>query len=383
MSKDYYKILGIEKTASHDEVKKAFRKLAHQYHPDKETGNEEKFKEINEAYQVVGNEAKRKQYDQYGADFSQQGGFGGGMNWEDFMRQARQGGGQSGNGGVHVDLGDLGDIFGEMFGGGFGFGGGGRSRRQQTGSDIEVRVDLTFKDAVFGIEKELELHKVSPCLRCKGDGAEPGSKISKCSTCDGHGIVEQIQRTFLGAMRSRATCPDCRGQGEIPDKPCTECTGTGVTKRLSKLKVKIPAGIEEGQAIRLTGEGETAAYGGAAGDLYVRVRVQDSKHFTRDGQTIRSNVDVSFAQAALGTKIEVETIDGPVELKIPAGTQPNTVLKLKGKGASRVGGDVRGDHLVTINLLVPKKLSKKEKKILKDLAEIHGDFVENGKGLFG
>ncbi len=377
MSKDYYKILGVEKSATHDEVKKAFRKLAHKYHPDKETGNEEKFKEINEAYQVVGNEDKRKQYDQYGADFDQQGGFGGGMNWEDYMRQARQGGG-----GVNVDMGDIGDIFGEIFSG-FGFGGGGgRAHRQQAGSDIEVRVNLTFKEAVFGIEKELELNKVTSCQRCKGDGAEPGSKINQCSTCQGHGVVEQIQRTILGAMRSRATCPECRGQGQKPEKNCTECTGTGVTKRLTKMKVKIPAGIEEGQAIRITGEGETAAYGGVAGDLYVRVRVEDSKEYTRDGQTIRSSVEISFPQAALGTKVDVETIDGTVDLKIPAGTQAGTVLKLKGKGAPRVGGDVRGDHLVTVNIVIPKKLSKKEKKLLKDLAAERDEYVENGKGLF-
>lgn len=377
MSKDYYKILGVEKSATHDEVKKAFRKLAHKYHPDKETGNEEKFKEINEAYQVVGNEEKRKQFDQYGADFDQQGGFGGGMNWEDYMRQARQGGG-----GVNVDMGDIGDIFGEIFSG-FGFGGGGgRARQQQTGSDIEVRVNLSFKEAVFGIEKELELNKVTACQRCKGDGAEPGSKVNQCTTCQGHGVVEQIQRTILGAMRSRATCPECRGQGQKPEKNCTECTGTGVTKHLTKMKVKIPAGIEEGQAIRISGEGETAPYGGAAGDLYVRVRVEDSKDYTRDGQTIRSSVEISFPQAALGTKVDVETIDGTVDLKIPAGTQAGTVLKLKGKGAPRVGGDVRGDHLVTVNIIIPKKLSKKEKKLLKDLAAERDEHVENGKGLF-
>lgn len=377
MSKDYYKILGVEKSATHDEVKKAFRKLAHKYHPDKESGNEEKFKEINEAYQVVGNEEKRKQFDQYGADFDQQGGFGGGMNWEDYMRQARQGGG-----GVNVDMGDIGDIFGEIFSG-FGFGGGGgRTRQQQTGSDIEVRVNLSFKEAVFGIEKELELNKVTSCQRCKGDGAEPGTKVNQCATCQGHGVVEQIQRTILGAMRSRATCPECRGQGQKPEKNCTECTGTGVTKHLTKMKVKIPAGIEEGQAIRISGEGETAAYGGAAGDLYVRVRVEDSKDYTRDGQTIRSSVEISFPQAALGTKVDVETIDGTVDLKIPAGTQSGTILKLKGKGAPRVGGDVRGDHLVTVNIITPKKLSKKEKKLLKDLAAERGEHVENGKGLF-
>lgn len=381
MSKDYYKTLGVEKGASHDEVKKAFRKLAHQHHPDKQGGDEAKFKEINEAYQVIGNEEKRKQYDQFGADFQQQGGFGGGMNWDDYMRQARaQQGGQGfgGFGGMNFDFGDIGDIFGEMFGGGSRGG-----RRRSRGSDIEMKLDVDFKEAAFGVEKEVELYKTTACKRCHGDGAEPGSKLITCPTCKGQGAVERIQQTILGAMRTQSTCPDCRGQGQKPEKTCTECTGTGVTKQLTKLNVKIPAGIDDGQAIRLTGEGEATAYGGQAGDLYIRMNVKASKDFERSGTDIHSSATISFAQAALGTKIDVKTLDGEVEVKIPAGTQSGKILKLKDKGVPVLGRGDRGDHLVTITVHTPTRLSKKEKQLFKQLAELKDEPVDNGSSFFG
>ncbi len=380
MSKDYYKVLGVEKGASQDEIKKAFRKLAHQHHPDKSTGDEAKFKEANEAYQVLSNKEKRAQYDQYGADFEQQGGFGGGMNWDDYMRQARQGGGGFNQGGMNFDFGDLGDIFGDMFGGAFG--GGRRSQRQQ-GSDIEVKVDLEFKEAVFGVEKEIEINKASACKRCHGDGAEPGTKTKQCPTCKGNGVVEQIQRTILGNMRTRGVCPECRGKGNIPEKECTECTGTGVTKQLAKFSVKIPAGIDDGQMIRLDDQGEVAPFGGSAGDLYVRVRVAKPKAYTRQEFDILSTVEISFAQAALGTHVEIETVDGNVEVKIPAGTQSGKVLKLNGKGVPHVGRSDRGDHLITVVVKTPGKLSKAEKKLYKELAALHDEEVDSGGGLFG
>lgn len=382
MSKDYYKILGVEKAASQEEIKKAFRKLAHQYHPDKTTGDEAKFKEINEAYQVVGNADKRKQYDQYGADFEQQGGFGSsGMNWDDFMRQARQGGGGFSQGGINFDFGDIGDMFGDLFGGGFG---GGRQRqRRAQGADIEVKVDLDMADVLADVEKDIELYKTARCKRCEGNGAEPGTTIKSCKTCGGNGVVEQIQRTILGAMRSRTTCPECRGAGNTPEKTCSECTGTGVTKQKKFISVKIPAGIDDNQMIRLDGEGEMAAYGGVAGDLYVRVRIKPNKHFTRDRQTLKTETEISFAQAALGTHVDIDTIDGKVELKIPAGTQSGKILKLKGKGIPRLGGGDRGDQLVTVTVKTPTKLSKKEKKLFKDLAELNGEQVDNGSSLFG
>lgn len=394
MSKDYYKVLGIEKTATHDDVKKAFRKLAHQYHPDKASGNEAKFKEINEAYQVVGNEEKRKQYDQHGADFEQQGGFGGGMGWEDFMRQARQqqqGGGGFSQGGINFDMGDIGDMFGDLFG----FSargsprwseseaGGSGGRRRVQGADIEVKVDLDFKEAVFGVDKELEVYKTSSCKHCHGSGAEPGSSLKKCNTCGGNGVVEQIQRTILGAMRARGVCPDCRGAGTKPDKTCSDCTGTGVRRQTAKFHVKIPAGIDDNQMIRLDGEGETAAYGGATGDLYVRVRVRSPKGFVRQKQDILTEVTISFAQAALGTHVDIETIEGNVELKIPAGMQSGKVLKLKGRGIPHLGSSDRGDQLVTVLVKTPGKLSKKEKKLYQDLAALHDERVDNGGGLFG
>ncbi len=380
MSKDYYKTLGVDKGASQDEVKKAFRKLAHQYHPDKQSGNETKFKEINEAYQVIGNPEKRKQYDQFGADFAQQGGFGGGMNWDDFMRQARQGGGGFGGfGGQGVEF-DLGDIFGDMFGGAFG---GGRSRRRSRGSDIEMKLDIDFKEAAFGAEKQVELYKTTSCKHCHGDGAEPGSKIKTCSTCGGQGVVERVQQTILGAMRTQVTCPECRGQGQKPEKTCSECTGTGVTKQSTKLNVKIPAGIDDGQAIRLTGEGEATAYGGQTGDLYIRMNVKSSKDFKRSGTDIHSTATIAFSQAALGTKIDVKTLDGEVEVKIPAGIQSGKVLKLKNKGVPVLGHSDRGDHLITVEVHTPTKLSKKEKQLYKQLAELKDEPVDSGGGFFG
>lgn len=384
MSKDYYNVLGVEKGASQDEVKKAFRKLAHQYHPDKAGGDEAKFKEINEAYQVLNNDEKRKQYDQYGSDFEQQGGFGGGASWEDVMRQARgqqggQAGGFGGFQGMNFDFGDLGDIFGDVFG-------GGRStqRHQATGSDIEMRLEINFDEAVFGADKKIELYRTSACARCKGDGAEPGSGTKECSTCKGQGVVDRIQQTILGAMRARAHCPDCHGTGRKPEKTCTECTGTGVKKQNTTLNVKIPAGINDGQTIRLSNEGEAAAYGGgAAGDLYLRIQVKPSKDFTREGYDIRSTLTISFPQAALGTKADVHTVDGPVELKIPAGTQSGKVLKLKARGVPHLQSTGRGDHLVTVIVHVPAKLNKKEKKLLKELADMHGEEVEASGGIFG
>lgn len=388
MSKDYYNVLGVEKNATHEDIKKAFRKLAHQYHPDKSGGNDEKFKEINEAYQVVGNEQKRKQFDQYGADFEQQGGFGGGMNWDDFMRQARQGGYSGGFGGgpagVQFDFGDIGDMFSDLFGGGgFGGGGGNRTRRRAQGNDIEVKVEIDLPDVVHGSEQEIELYKATACQQCGGDGVEPGAGTKKCHTCAGHGYVEQIQRTILGAMRARGVCSTCRGTGVIPEKTCSRCTGTGVTKQRSTMTVKIPAGIDDNQMIRLDGEGEMAAYGGTAGDLYVRVRVRPTPGWQRDRQTIQSEVAISFAQAALGTHLDIKTIDGQVELKIPAGIQSGKILRLKGKGLPRVGGGERGDQLVTVIVKTPTKLSKKDKKLFKDLADSHHESVDNGGGLFG
>lgn len=384
MGKDYYKLLDVDKGASKEEVKKAFRKLAHKYHPDKETGDEEKFKEINEAYQVLGNEEKRKQYDQFGSSFDQQGGFEGNMNWDDFMNYARQGGAQQGGfGGAQgfrgaqgfggqgqgVDMGDLGDIFSEILGG-FGF--GGRSRRSSHvahGSDIQVNMNLTFKEAAFGVDKEIELFKTIKCPHCHGNKAEPGTPIKECPKCKGKGVIEKDAQTILGMMRTQAVCPECDGEGKIPEKKCTECNGEGVKKENVKVKVEIPAGIDNEQAIRLNGQGEAGQHGGQNGDLYISVIVSPEKDFTREGFNIKTQTEISFPDAALGTKVDVETLEGTVELKIPAGTQSGKVFKLKNKGVPKLNSSGRGDQLVEIIVLTPTKLTRSQKKLLKEFGE--------------
>ena len=360
MSKDYYKILGVEKNATTDEVKKAFKKAAMQYHPDRPGGDEKKFKEVNEAYQVLNDADKRTKYDQFGSDFEQQGGFGGGGNWDDFMRQAR--GGQGG--GFQFDFGgeDLGDIFGNMFGGG-----SRRATRQARGSDIQVDVELDFKEAAFGIEKEIHLRKQTICDVCDGDGGEPDSKVEKCSTCGGQGQVAQNQRTFLGTMQTVVTCPNCHGRGEKHSKKCKNCGGDGILSKPSEIKVKIPAGIDTGESLRLTGYGEAAPHGGQAGDLYVRAHIKPNKYFHREGFDVYTESEISFPQAVLGDKIQVETIDGPVTLTIPEGIESGQLIKMKGHGITHLGRTTRADHMVKIKIRVPKKVSKEVKKKLEEL----------------
>ncbi|MFA6547917.1 MAG: molecular chaperone DnaJ [Candidatus Magasanikbacteria bacterium] len=360
MSKDYYKILGIEKNATTDEIKKAFKKAAMQYHPDRPGGDEKKFKEVNEAYQVLNDTDKRTKYDQFGSDFEQQGGFGGGASWEDFMRQAR--GGQGG--GFQFDFGgeDLGDIFGNIFGGGRS-----RSSRQERGSDIQVDVELDFKEAAFGIEKEIHLRKQSACDVCGGNGGEPGSKMEKCNTCGGQGQVAQNQRTFLGTMQAIVTCPTCQGRGERPSKKCKHCGGDGIVAKSSDLKVKIPAGINTGESLRLSGYGEAAPHGGQSGDLYVRAHIKPNKYFHREGFDVYTENEINFTQAVLGDKIEVETIDGPVTLTIPEGIESGQLIKMKGHGISHLGRTTRADHFVKIKIRVPKKVSREARKKLEDL----------------
>ncbi|PIR76432.1 MAG: molecular chaperone DnaJ [Candidatus Magasanikbacteria bacterium CG10_big_fil_rev_8_21_14_0_10_42_10] len=361
MSKDYYKILGVEKGASQDEIKKAFRKLAHKHHPDKPGGDEAKFKEVNEAYQVVGDETKRKQYDQYGADFQQQGGFGGGAGWEDFMRAARGGGGFQQGGGAQFDFGD---IFGDMFG----FGGGGRSGgRQRRGNDIQVDIELTFEDAAFGVERDITLQKQNDCDVCSGSGAEPGSEVKSCAECGGRGQVIRVQQTILGAMQTAATCPTCHGAGKKSEKSCKHCGGGGMVRSESAYKVKIPGGIDTGGVIRLTGKGESAGAGGQAGDLYVQVHVRSKSGFERHEFDIYTTATISFAQAALGDKIEIDTLDGKKKLVIPEGTQPGQKFKLKNLGVTKLHRGGRGDQYITITVSVPKKLSKKGKQLVEEL----------------
>ena len=360
MSKDYYKILGVEKSSSPEEIKKAFRKLAHQYHPDKEGGDEAKFKEVNEAFQVVGNAEKRAKYDQFGSDFAQQGGFGGGAGWEDFMRAARGGGGYQN---MNFDFGnfDMGDIFGDIFGGGR------RSNRETRGNDIQVDLQLEFKEAIFGVEKEIRLNKNNACEVCNGSGVEPGSKMTTCSDCKGQGQVRRVQQTILGAMQTVSTCPTCNGRGQKAEKHCKHCSGRGTVKSESNYKVKIPAGIDDGEAIRLTGKGESAGVHGQAGDLYVRVHVKADKNLKREGENIFTEININYPQAVLGDKIEIETLDGLKKLVIPEGTQSGQQIRLKELGVPVLHSHGRGDHYVTVTVDVPKKISRTAKKLIEEL----------------
>lgn len=361
MSKDYYKILGVEKNASSEEIKKAFKKLAMQHHPDRQGGSEAKFKEINEANQVLSDADKRAKYDQFGSDFEQQGGFGGGAGWDDFMKAAR--GGQQGQGGFSFDFGDA---FGDLFG--FGGGRGGQAR-QARGRDIQVDVELDFKEAAFGVEKEISLRKQASCDVCSGSGAEPGSKVDTCATCQGKGQVVQQQRTFLGAMQAVVTCPTCHGRGKFPSKKCKHCGGDGILAKNTTVKVKIPAGIDSEQSIRLTGQGEAAPHDGGSGDLYVAVHIRPSKVFQRDGFDVYTEKEISFPQATLGDNVEVETIDGPIKIVVPEGTESGQLIRLKGRGITHIGSSVRGDQYVKTKIVVPKRVSKQARKILEDLAK--------------
>lgn len=351
-NKDYYKILGVEKNASADEIKKAFKKAAMQHHPDRPGGDEAKFKEINEAYQVLSDAEKRQRYDQFGSDFEQQGGFSNGAGWEDVM-SAFRGGGFAG--------GDFGDIFGDLFGGGRG------GHRQNRGQDIQVDVEIDFKEAAFGAEKEITLRKQNACDICHGSGAEPGSKMEKCSTCNGRGQVTKIQHTFLGAMQAAAPCDACQGRGEKPAKKCKHCHGSGVIQSNSNIKIKIPGGIESGQSIRLDGYGEAAPFGGVPGSLYVRVRVKPLSGFSRDGSDVYTEQEISFVQAVLGDKIQVQTLDELVTLVVPEGVESGQLIRIKHKGMNKLGGGNRGDHYVKIKIRVPKKIHKDTRKRLEEL----------------
>ncbi len=371
MSKDYYKLLGVEKNATPDELKKAFKKLAMQYHPDRPGGNETKFKEINEAYQILGDAEKRSKYDQFGADFESQGGFGG-ASWDDFMRAARgqsSSGGDFGNGNFSFNFGgvDIGDIFGDFFGGG---NGARRGHRQARGNDVQVDVKIEFKEAVFGMEKEISLRKQSKCDVCGGSGSEPGSKLATCQICKGQGQMAQVQRTFLGSMQTVVTCSGCQGRGQKPNKKCQHCGGDGILSKTNNVQVKIPAGIDDGQSIRLVGYGEAAPYGGQSGDLYVRAHVRPSNIFQRDGFDVYTESDINFPQAVLGDKIEVETIDGIIKVVVPEGTESGQLIRLKGRGVQHLERGTRGDHYVRVKIRVPKKVNRNVKKLLEDLKKV-------------
>ena len=356
MAANYYDLLGVAKSASADEIKKAFRTKAHQFHPDKSTGDAEKFKEINEAYQVLSDSEKRQQYDQFGQTHDQ---------------ARRQGGGPAGGnpfgGGFSgtVDMGDLGDIFGDMFG----FGGGSRRRGPSRGSDIQATIRIPFKTAAFGGEETIQLRHQAACERCHGVGAEPGTSSETCATCKGAGQVRTVQQTILGAIQSAQTCPACQGEGTTVKNKCTTCNGQGRQEKTDTITVKIPEGIADGQRIKLSGKGEAGMRGMPAGDLYLEVEVAKDSVFARDQDDVLVTANVPLTIASLGGTVDVATIDGQVTLKIPAGTPSGKVLVLKSKGIPHLRGRGRGDQRVTVEVIIPTHLNAKAKKLMKELQD--------------
>ncbi len=367
MSKrDYYEVLGVSKSASADEIKKAFRKAAVKFHPDKEGGDETKFKEANEAYEVLKDQQKRQRYDQFGhagVGGASGGGAGGGSPFEGFNFNGQN---------VHFDFdgaGGFGDIFSQFFGGGQGGG------RPQRGRDVETRVTLSFEEAVFGKEVSLDLTLDDECSHCHGSTVEPGHSLKTCPTCQGAGQQVRLMNTMFGQIQQAVTCETCHGKGKVPEVVCTKCHGTGVERKSQTVTVKIPAGIDDGATIRLRERGE-AIGGGARGDLYVHIRVKAHKKFTREGDLILSEEHISMVDAALGTEIDVETVDGVVTMKVPAGTQSGTDFKLSHHGVPHMRSDARGAHIVSIVVDTPTKLSKKQRELLEqfDSAKKRGLF---------
>lgn len=353
--KNYYEILGVKKGASKEEIKKSFHKLAHKYHPDKKDGDEAKFKEINEAYQILSDDQKRAQYDQFGSYNGPQGGPGagqGGFGGFDFS------GFQNGQGFEF----DLGDIFGDFFGGGQG-----TQHRQKRGRDISVDIQISFSDSIFGTERQVLISKISTCDHCKGNGGEPGSALKKCSTCNGQGKINENKRSIFGTFATTRECETCHGRGEIAEKKCQTCSGVGVLKKNEEIKIVIPAGIESGQMIRLTGKGE-AVPGGISGDLYVKVYVEKDSIFRRSNQNLEMTLDIKLTEALLGGERNLKTLDGDLTLKIPAGISSGEILRVRERGVP-IKGSKRGDLLVKINIKTPTKLSKQAKKIIEELRE--------------
>lgn len=361
MAANYYDLLGVSKNASAEEIKKAFRTKAHQHHPDKSTGDAERFKAINEAYQVLGDPAKRQQYDQFGQTHDQARRQGGSAAGNPYGGANPFGGGFTGN----VDMGDLGDIFGDMFG----FGVGSRRRGSSRGSDIQATIRIPFKVAAFGGEETIQLRHHVSCEHCQGNGAEPGTSTETCATCKGSGQVRAVQQTILGAMQTQQICSTCQGEGKIVKTKCKVCHGQGRQEKTDTITVKIPAGIADGQRIKLSGKGEASTRGTPAGDLYLEVDVAKDSTFTRDDDDVVTTVEVPLTVATLGGTVKVATLEDPVTIKIPAGTPSGKVLVLKGKGITHLRGRGRGDQRVTVEVVIPQHLSAKAKKLLKDLQD--------------
>lgn len=353
--KDYYKILGVDKSASKEDIKKAFRKLAHQHHPDKNSGNDEsskKFKEASEAYSVLSDDQKRKQYDTFGSAGPGAGGFGG-FNPNDFGGFDFSGF-QNGQNGVEFDLGDL---FGDFFG-------GGRSRnpRQQKGRDITMDIKISFEESVFGVEKDILLTKTSACLTCSGSGATPGTGFDTCQTCNGKGKINETRRSFIGVFSTTRACHVCHGGGKVPKEKCSTCGGEGVVERQQEITAKIPSGIEDGEIVRLGGMGEAVPHG-IPGDLYLRIHIKPHQSISKEGPHLTTEMPIKLTQAIAGAEVMLKTLDGDIVLKIPEGSNNGDILRLKGKGVPDQRGN-RGDFLIRLKVTMPRKLSKESKKAI-------------------
>jgi molecular chaperone DnaJ len=357
MKKDYYEILGVAKGATKDEIKKAFYKLAHKYHPDKKEGDEKKFKEVNEAYQVLSDEQKRAKYDQFGSGFENMGnaggygagGFGGfeGFDFSGFQN------------GQDFDFGNLNDIFSDFFGG------GGRRAEARRGRDISTEMQISFSEAVFGVTRKILITKTSTCLTCKGSGAKAGTKMETCSKCNGQGKIREAKRTILGTISSTKICEACLGAGQVPKEKCVTCSGKGVERREEEIEVAIPAGIRNGEMIRMSGMGE-AVLKGATGDLYIKINVAPHPLFKRDGHDLVMSLNLKLSDALLGTEYPITTLDGEIKVKIPEGVSVNEILRVKGKGVPFAKGK-RGDLLIKLNIKLPTKLSRKSRELVEEL----------------
>ena len=382
--KDYYGVLGVSKTATDDELKKAYRKMAKKYHPDANPDNkqeaEKKFKEVNEAYEVLSDPQKRKMYDQFGTADPSQAGFGaggpfsGGGNYYSYTSSGFD------------DFGDLGDIFSSFFGGGFG---GQRSSRRNNGprkgEDLNLTMEITFEDAFLGIEREITITRQETCSTCHGTGAKPGTNPVKCSVCGGTGQVRQVQNTILGQMQTTRTCSNCHGTGEVISTPCEECYGKGTVRKMPKVKVKIPAGISDNQTVVLRGEGNPGIKGGPAGDIYITIRVRKHSIFERDGNNVICEVPISITQATLGAEIEVPMVDGTKEkYKIPEGTQTGSRYTIKGRGFKSLNSSYVGNFIFKVVVQTPKKLTKEQRDLLVELAKTMNEQPPiKKKGIFG
>lgn len=383
--RDYYEVLGVDKNATDEELKKAYRKMAKKYHPDANPDNkaeaEAKFKEVNEAYETLSDSQKRRMYDQFGPDgpqgFNGAGGpFGGQGGYYSY-----NGSGFDGFG----DFGDLGDIFSSFFGGGFGKSSTRRNNGPKKGADLNLHMEITFEEAFLGVEKEIIINRNEQCNVCNGTGARPGTSVTKCTMCNGTGQVKQVQNTILGQMQTTRTCTTCHGTGEVIKEPCENCRGKGTVRKQPKIKVKIPAGIDDGQTVVLRGEGEPGEKGGPKGDLYITIAIKKHSIYTRKGNNVMCEVPITITQATLGADLEIPMVDGTKEIyKIPDGTQTGTKFAIRNKGFKSVNSSVQGDFIFTVIVKTPKKLTKEQRDLFMQLAKTMNEQPPIKKrGLFG